>query len=64
MKNYIIVGDNNFWYSKTGLVTEEQLQERIQEVKEYAKGNIYENEEKATELYVYEASETSLTINL
>ena len=64
MKNYIIVGDNNFWYSTTGLVTEEQLQNEIQRVKDHIKENEYESSEKATELYVYEASETSLTINL
>ena len=61
MKNYIIVGDNNYWYSTTGLVTEEQLQEEIKKVKEYIKDNL---EEEVSELYVYETSESSLTINL
>lgn len=60
MKNYIIVGDNNFWYSTTGLVTKEQLQNEIEMVKQY----IIDNLEQVNELYVYEASESSLTINL
>lgn len=60
MKNYIIVGDNNYWYSTTGLVTEEQLQNEIEMVKQYIK----DNQEEVNELYVYEASESSLTINL
>ena len=60
MKNYIIVGDNNYWYSTTGLVTKEQLQNEIAMVKQYIK----DNREDANELYVYEASESSLTINL
>ena len=60
MKNYIIVGDNNYWYSTTGLITEEQLQNEIAMVKQYIK----DNQEEVYEIYVYEASETSLTINL
>ena len=60
MKNYIIVGDNNYWYSTTGLVTKEQLQNEITIVRRYIK----DNQEDANELYVYEASESSLTINL
>jgi hypothetical protein len=60
MKNYIIVGDNNYWYSTTGLVTKEQLQNEIEMVKQYIK----DNQEEVSELYVYEASESSLTINL
>ena len=60
MKNYIIVGDNNYWYSTTGLVTEEQLKEEIEMVKQYIK----DNQEEVFELYVYEVSESSLTINL
>ena len=60
MKNYIIVGDNNYWYSTTGLVTKEQLQKEITIVRQYIK----DNQEDANELYVYEASESSLTINL
>ena len=60
MKNYIIVGDNNCWYSTTGLVTKEQLQNEIAIVRQYIK----DNQEDANELYVYEASESSLTINL
>lgn len=60
MKNYIIVGDNNYWYSTTGLVTKEQLQNEITIVRQYIK----DNQEDANELYVYEASESSLTINL
>lgn len=60
MKNYIIVGDNNYWYSTTGLVTKEQLQNEIAIVRQYIK----DNQEDANELYVYEASESSLTINL
>ena len=60
MKNYIIVGDNNYWYSTTGLVTKEQLQNEITIVRQYIK----DNQEDVNELYVYEASESSLTINL
>ena len=60
MKNYIIVGDNNYWYSTTGLVTQEQLQSEIAMVKQY----IIDNLEEVNELYVYEASELSLTVNL
>ncbi len=60
MKNYIIAGDNNYWYSTTGLVTKEQLQNEITIVRQYIK----DNQEDANELYVYEASESSLTINL
>lgn len=60
MKNYIIVGDNNYWYSTTGLVTQEQLQSEIDMVKQY----IIDNLEEVNELYVYEASESSLTVNL
>jgi len=63
MKNYIIVGDNNFWYSTTGLVTEEKLQEEIQLVKQGIASGLYESN-GVSELYVYEASENSLTINL
>ena len=63
MKNYIIVGDNNFWYSTTGLITEEVLKQTIEEIKDYIKIN--NEEEEPTTLYVYETSEeTSLTINL
>lgn len=61
MKNYIIVGDNNTWYATTGLVTEQGLQEEIKRVKEYVNED---KDEFVSELYVYEASETSLTINL
>lgn len=60
MKNYIIVGDNNCWYSTTGLVTQEQLQSEIDMVKQC----IIDNSEEVNELYVYEASESSLTVNL
>ena len=41
-KNYVIMGDNNFWYSTTGEVTKEQLQKEIEEVKEGIKNNTYD----------------------
>ncbi len=53
-KIYIIVGDNNFWYSTTRLITEKELETEIKFVKQAIKDKCYDNND-ATELSVYEA---------
>lgn len=54
-KNYIIVGDNNYWYDTTGLVTEKQLEKEIEEVKQGISDNIYRGDHTEPEqLFVFE----------
>ena len=33
LKNYIIVGDNNYWYSSLKQVTKQELQDEIDKIK-------------------------------
>ena len=55
-KKYIIVGDNNFWYSTTGEITEKELEKELEKIKEDIQDNVYaEYTEKPSELYAYEA---------
>lgn len=62
MKNYIIVGDNNFWYSYLKEVTEKELKKELKNIKENLSD--YNNESEPTELYVYEVLEKVKTIKL
>lgn len=63
MKNYIILGNNNYWYSFLNNATEEELEEKLKHIKHYC--NDYNNEiDLPTELYVYEVVEKVKTIQL
>ncbi|MDP2692731.1 MAG: hypothetical protein Q8O88_03785 [bacterium] len=54
-KNYIIVGDNNYWYHTTGLVTKKQLEAEIEEIKQNISDNIYRGDHTEPEqLFAYE----------
>ncbi len=51
-KQYVIVGDNNFWYAVTGLVDHLELKEEVNEIwRQIANGDFRDN--SATELYAY-----------
>lgn len=56
LKNYVITGDNNFWYSTTGEITKKELKEAIKEVKQGIKKGIYETGDcgDAAELHIFE----------
>lgn len=63
-KNYVIMGDNNFWYSTTGHVTKKGLQEAIKEVKQGIKENTFDGADgEPSELHVFETGESE-TIEL
>ncbi len=54
-KNYVIMGDNNFWYSTTGYVTKKLLEKDIKDVKENIKNKFYDGVDgEPNELYVFE----------
>lgn len=55
-KNYIIVGDNDFWYAVINDVTDAELQEQIEEVKAGIKNNDYQTPMEVSTLFVYEVS--------
>lgn len=54
-KSYIIVGDNNFWYHTTGQVSEDELYEEIEYVKEGIAEGRYAHVAEPKYLYAYEA---------
>lgn len=56
MKEYIIVGDNNFWYSFFQAKTKAQIKAEIKEVKKLLKNKQYDDN-NCCQLYVYEAKE-------
>jgi len=53
-KNYVIMGDNNFWYCYISEVTKKGLKEAIKEIKDEIKINLYETDSKPYELHVFE----------
>lgn len=54
-KTYIIVGNNNFWYGTTGLITEEELESELVAIKQRIANNEYEGEDSTpNELFAYE----------
>ena len=53
MKHYIIVGDNNFWYSTFATKSKKELKEHIDSIKASIKSNLFENN-TAEELILYE----------
>lgn len=63
-KKYIIVGDNNFWYSTTSPITLKELAEEIKEVKKAIAGGLTDEVTSASELYVYEVVGEKQTIKL
>ena len=55
VKNYVITGDNNFWYSTTGYVTQKGLASAIKEVKEGIKNGTYNGADgEPSELHIFE----------
>src|SRR3989442_402829 len=62
VKNYVITGDNNFWYSTTGYVTKKQLKTEIEVIKIGIKNNEYGNNDEPNELHIFETGWTD-TIN-
>ena len=64
-KNYIIVGDNNFWYYSTGFVTKKALADSIKFVKQGIKDGIFSGQDgEPSELCVYEIKGLGQTIEL
>jgi hypothetical protein len=65
MKNYIIVGDNNFWYATTEKVSEKKAIILMKEIKKGIKKDMFEDEYngKPSSLYLYEAKSVA-EINL
>lgn len=62
-KEYIIVGDNNYWYSTCNNL--EDADTELKQIKNHIKSGVYEGElaGEAEELYIYEAKEIkSITI--
>lgn len=55
-KSYIVVGDNNYWYATTGLMTKKQGLEVLKRVKKEIKKHIYEDN-GAEYIHLYEAKE-------
>jgi hypothetical protein len=53
MKNYIIIGDNNYWYSTFDAKFAHEVTEQIELVKAGIKDNLYEIN-TANKLYIYE----------
>ena len=58
-KKYIIVGDNNFWYSSTDEITEDELNEELEAVKEGIDNGDYEDFSfgAVSTLFAYEVKE-------
>jgi len=58
-KKYVILGDNNFWYHTTGEITEQELKDELNEVKEGIENGIYEDFEfgEVNTLFAFEAKE-------
>jgi hypothetical protein len=54
-KRYIIVGDNNFWYSTTSEITEKQLEKHLKRVAQDIINGGYTDASKPSELFAYEA---------
>lgn len=55
-KRYIIVGDNNFWYSTTSELTEKQLEKELKNIKEQINDGMFDDNGKPSELFAYEAT--------
>lgn len=56
-KKYIIIGDNNYWYSTTRMVTPKELEEEIEQVRQGISDNAYEGDHTEPEqLFAYEIS--------
>ena len=53
-KNYVIMGDNNFWYSTTGEITKDQLDKEIDLVMRGIEAGDYDHNSKPNELHVFE----------
>jgi hypothetical protein len=63
-KNYVICGDNNYWYSTTGYITKKQLKAEIAQVKKGIKEYLFDNDEMdVSELHVFEVADSE-TIEL
>ena len=54
-KDYIIVGDNNFWYSTFKASTMNEIEEEINQTKELISYKVFDAPE-CTKLFVYETS--------
>lgn len=54
MKQYIIVGSNNFWYDAFSAETDKEAVEHLNTVKQGMKDGDYENNDSES-LYLYEA---------
>ena len=57
-RSFIIVGDNNFWYSTFTAETQDDIDDEIDVVKEGIENNAYQVDNKPTKLYLYEVNET------
>jgi len=53
---YIIVGDNNFWYTTTEPVNSIELKSEIQNVKEGIERGDYNHSENPTKLFAIEVT--------
>jgi hypothetical protein len=60
VKNYVILGDNNFWYSTTGETTKKSLHKEIETVMEGIKNGSYETASEPTELHVFETASSAM----
>ena len=55
-KKYVILGDNNFWYSQFTASTKKEIDEYIDDVKQGILHKDYDNS-LAMQLFVYEITE-------
>lgn len=54
-RKYIIVGDNNYWYATTGMITEKQLETQIETVRDGISNNLYSGDNTEPEdIFAYE----------
>lgn len=62
---YIIVGDNNFWYTTTQPLTEEEFKETIESLKQEIETNEYCDEPfKPNQLYAYPLHSTMEKVSI